>query len=152
MTSLSLAQAQTIIEGTLAHARAAGMEPMTAVVLDAAGVIKALAREDGSGLLRVDIAQGKAWGALGMGLPSRELARRAEIFPAFFQSLGSVSEGRMVPAPGGALIIREGELVGAVGVSGDTSDNDELCALAGIEAAGLAADVAATPEIRPSQF
>jgi uncharacterized protein GlcG (DUF336 family) len=152
MTLLSLDDAQSIVNHAIQSARTNGFEPMTVVVLDAAGVMKASAREDGSGLIRPDIAHAKAWGALGMGLPTRELGRRAELMPAFFQALAPVSQGRMLPVPGGVLIMRDGTIVGAVGASGDTSDNDEVCAVAGIEAAGLVADAAAEPPIRHSAF
>lgn len=152
MTLLTLAEARTVVDEILRHARENDMEPMTAVVLDAAGVVKATVREDGSGLARPDIAFAKAWGALGMGLPSRELARRSELMPTFFQALAPATQGRVIPVPGGALIVKNGQLVGAVGVSGDTSDNDELCAVAGVNSAGLLADVEATPKIRHSEF
>jgi uncharacterized protein GlcG (DUF336 family) len=111
---------------------------LTVVVLDAGGHDIALKRQDGSGILRVDIARGKAWGALGMGFSSRELAERAQKVPAFMGALASVSQGRLVPAAGGVLIYDEGRnLVGAVGISGDTSDRDEDCAMSGVRAAGL---------------
>ena len=152
MTLLSLEDAQAVVSHALQSARTNGFEPMTVVVLDAAGVLKAAGREDGSGLIRPDIAHAKAWGALGMGLPTSELARRAEFMPGFFQSLGPVSQGRMLPVAGGVLIVRDGTIVGAVGVSGDMSDNDEVCAVAGIEGAGLVADAAAEPPIRHSAF
>jgi uncharacterized protein GlcG (DUF336 family) len=152
MTQLSLAQAQSILDGALAESRKLGLEPMTISVLDASGTLKAMAREDGSGLVRPDIAYSKAWGALGMGLPTRELNRRSEIMPAFFNALNVVSQGRVVPMPGGVLIVSGGQVVGSVGVSGDTSDNDELVAIAGIQAAGFTADFEATPQVRPSQF
>lgn len=152
MTLLSLEDAQAIVSHALQSARTNGFEPMTIVVLDAAGVMKASAREDGSGLIRPDVAHAKAWGALGMGLPTSELGRRAELMPGFFQALGPVSQGRMVPVPGGVLVMRDSTIVGAVGVSGDMSDNDEVCAVAGIEGAGLVADAAADPPIRRSAF
>lgn len=100
-----------------------------------------LCRQDGSGIVRPQIATGKAWGALGMGFGSRELARRAERMPAFFTALSSAAEGRIVPVPGGVLV-RDGQerLLGAVGISGDTSDRDEDCAVQGIRVAALLAD------------
>jgi uncharacterized protein GlcG (DUF336 family) len=101
----------------------------------------ALKREDKSGILRVEIAFGKAWGALGMGLGSRTLASRAPKQPAFFTALAAVSGGRLVPGPAGVLIRdKDGDVIGAVGISGDVADNDEKCAIAGIQAAGLTAD------------
>ena len=110
-------------------------------VLDAGGQLKALKREDGSSLLRPEIAGGKAWGALGMGFGGREFARRAAANPAFIQALSAASGGRIIPVPGGVLIRDQaGDIVGAVGISGDISENDETCAVFGITCAGLAAD------------
>lgn len=152
MTLLSLEEAQTIVAAGLKKARDMGFEPMTISVLDASGTLKAMGREDGSGLVRPDIAFSKAWGTLGMGLPSRELGRRNDLMPNFFGALNIVSQGRVVPMPGGVLILRDGKVVGAVGVTGDTSDNDEICAVAGIEGVGLVADYAAEPQVRPSEF
>jgi uncharacterized protein GlcG (DUF336 family) len=152
MTQLTLEQAQAIVSGAIAESRKLGLEPMTISVLDASGTLKAMAREDGSGLVRPDIAFSKAWGAVGMGLPSRELNRRSEIMPTFFNALYSVSQGKVVPMPGGVLILSGETVVGAVGVSGDTPDNDELVAIAGIRSAGLTADYEATPKVRRSQF
>jgi uncharacterized protein GlcG (DUF336 family) len=141
MTSLSLYQAETVVDAGLDRARELGLKPLTIAVLDAGGHLVAFKRQDRSGILRPDIAQGKAWGALGMGLGGRALAQRAEAAPAFFTSLASVSHGRLVPVPGGVLIrTADGEIVGAVGISGDTPDNDEACAVSGIERIGLVAD------------
>ncbi|WP_088342719.1 MULTISPECIES: heme-binding protein [Rhodomicrobium] len=141
MSALTLAQAETIASAALAKGRELGFAPLTVAVLDAGGHIVVVKREDGSGIVRVEIARGKAWGALGMGLGSRNLAGRAAKMPAFFAALSTVSDGRMVPVPGGVLIRDAGAaVIGAVGISGDTSDNDEVCCLAGIEAAGLTAD------------
>lgn len=143
--SLTLSQASTIVEAALKKGRELGLAPLTVAVLDAGGHLTALAREDGSGIVRPQIAMGKAWGALGMGLGSRTLGRRvAEQGPqqqAFFAALNAMSEGRVVPAAGGVLV-RDGTraVIGAVGISGDVSDKDEACALAGIAAAGLVAD------------
>jgi uncharacterized protein GlcG (DUF336 family) len=110
-------------------------------VLDAGGHLVAFKREDKSGLLRFDIAFGKAWGALGMGFGSRTLAERAAATPQFFTMLAAASGGRMICNPGG-ILIRDGagDVIGAVGISGDTADNDEICGVAGIEAAGLKSD------------
>jgi uncharacterized protein GlcG (DUF336 family) len=148
MTTLSLEDAQRISAGIRARAKELELEPLTIAVLDRGGHLRLLEREDGAALLRPDIAIAKAWGTLGMGLPSSELARRNELMPAFFTALGAVSQGRMVPVPGGVLVLAGDEVVAAVGVSGSTSDNDELCAVAGIESAGFVADAAATPEVR----
>jgi uncharacterized protein GlcG (DUF336 family) len=152
MTLLTLDQAQTIVAEALKKAREMDFEPMTVCVVDAGGTIKAMSREDGSGLVRPDIAFAKAWGSVGMGLPGRELNRRNDIMPHFFNALNIVSQGRVVPMPGGVLIMNDGVLVGAVGVTGDTPDNDEIAALAGVEAAGLTPDAAVEPHIRKSEF
>ncbi len=110
-------------------------------MLDAGGHLVAFKREDSSGILRFDIAYGKAWGALGMGFGSRTLFERAANTPQFFNALAVASGGRVVTNPGGVLIKDAGgDILGAVGISGDTSDKDEACAIAGIEAAGLKAD------------
>lgn len=138
---LTLEAASLIADKSLEKGRERGFAPLTVVVLDAGGQIKVVKREDGASLLRPEIAQGKAWGVLGMGFGGRELARRAAKMPAFFGALSDLSGGRMVPVPGGVLIRSlSGESVGAVGISGDTSENDELCAVHGIRAAGLKAD------------
>lgn len=141
MPGLTLEQASTIVDAALKTGRETSCAPLTVAVLDAGGHLVAFKREDRSGIMRFDIAFGKAWGALGMGYPSRILGERAEKHPTFFQMLATVSQGRLVPAPGGVLI-RDGagEIIGAAGVSGDVSDKDEACAVAGIEAAGLKAD------------
>jgi len=141
MPSLTLDQASTIVDAALRKGRETGCAPLTVAVLDAGGHLVAFKREDGSGIMRFDIAFGKAWGSLGMGFPSRTLGERAEKYPAFFQMLAAVSHGRLVPAAGGVLIRGDGgNIIGAVGISGDNSDKDELCAVAGITAAGLKAD------------
>src|SRR5262245_19215792 len=139
--SLTLKQATTIVEMALRRGRETSCAPLAVAVLDSGGHLKSFAREDGAGILRPQIALGKAWGALGMGFGSRTLARRAGDNPAFFSALFASSEGRLLPAAGGVLIKDvSGEVIGAVGISGDTSDRDEACALAGIEAAGLTGD------------
>ena len=141
MESLSLSVASLIVDKALERARKVNFAPMTVIVLDAAGCMKAFKREDGSSLLRPDIAIGKAWGVLGMGFGGRELARRAARSPAFFGALSDMTGGRMVPVPGGVIIrSASGAILGSVGVSGDTPENDDLCAVAGIEAAGLTPD------------
>jgi uncharacterized protein GlcG (DUF336 family) len=142
--SLTLQQATTIVEAALRAGRQTGCAPLAVAVLDAGGHLKAFAREDGAGIVRPQIAVGKAWGALGMGVGSRALARRVAEQPqqqAFFGALNAMSEGRVVPAAGGVLIKDAGgSVLGAVGISGDVSDKDEACALAGIAAAALVAD------------
>ncbi len=147
MARLTLAQASTIVDSGLAKAREIALAPMTVVVLDAGGHAVALKREDGSGILRVEIASGKAWGALGIGAGSRVLADRVAsgvAGAAFVSAAAAASGGRLVPVAGGVLVRdAAGEVIGAVGVSGDLSDKDEVCALAGIAAAGLAGDTGA---------
>jgi uncharacterized protein GlcG (DUF336 family) len=139
--SVTLAQASTIVDVALKKARDNNLAPLTVAVLDSGGHLVAFKREDKSGILRFDIAFGKSWGALGMGFGSRTLASRAAKTPQFFTMLAAASGGRMVTNPGGVLIKdASGTIVGACGISGDTSDKDEMCAVAGIEAAGLKAD------------
>jgi uncharacterized protein GlcG (DUF336 family) len=141
MESLTLNIASLIVDKSLEKGREQKFAPLTVAVLDAGGHLKALKREDGSSLLRPEIAVGKAWGVLGMGFGSRDLAQRAAKMPAFFNALSDLSGGRMVPVPGGVLIrSASGEILGSVGISGDTSDNDEICAVHGIKAAGLTPD------------
>jgi uncharacterized protein GlcG (DUF336 family) len=142
--SLTLAQASTIVDAALGKARDTSSAPLTVAVLDSGGHLVALKREDRSGILRPDIAIAKAWGALGMGFGTRELAERATKVPMFITAISAVSHGRLVPVPGGVLVKDGGEVLGAVGVSGDTSDRDECCAVAGIEAAGLMAATGAS--------
>ena len=142
MASLTLAQASTIVDVALKTGREAKFEPLTVAVLDAGGHLVAMKREDKSGILRTQIATGKAWGTLGMGFGGREFARRVAGGGAvFIQALMAASEGRVVPAPGGVLIRDSaGDVIGAVGISGDTSDKDEACAVHGIRSAGLNPD------------
>lgn len=141
MDKLTLASANTIINSALSYARQLDLAPLAVVVMDAAGCPVAMQREDGSTLLRPQIAQAKAWGAVAMGMPSRALGVIAAERPAFMNSLVALAEGKMAPVPGGVLIrAHGGRLLGAVGVSGDLSDRDEACAIAGIHAAGLLAD------------
>ena len=140
--SVTLAQASTIVDVALQKGRETNCAPLTVAVLDAGGHLVAFKREDRSGILRYDIAYGKAWGALGMGFGSRELSARAGKNPVFFGALAVIAQGRFVPVPGGVLIKNaDGAVLGAVGISGDTSDKDEVCAVAGIEAAELRAVV-----------
>lgn len=135
-----LRDATNIIDAALVEARARSLAPLAVAVLDAGGHLIAYKREDGAGIVRFDIAYGKAWGSLGMGFGTRELTERAAKNPAFITVLSTVSGGRMVPSPGGVLVVdAEGIVIGAVGISGDIGDNDEICALAGIEKAGFRA-------------
>src|SRR5690606_21037376 len=123
------------------NGRQNGFAPLTVAVLDAGGHVVVLKRDDRSSIMRPELATGKAWGALGMGFGGRELARRAQKMPQFFNALNSISNGRMVPVPWSAMLQdEEVEIVGAVGVSGDTSENDELCLVPAVKAAGLTPD------------
>lgn len=136
--SLTLHQARTIIDAALAKGRADGAQPLAVVVLDAGAHPVATMREDGASLFRFDIAKAKAAGALGMGADTRVLAARAASNPVFFQSVVAATGGRLALSSGGVLIRDvEGAVIGAVGISGDTGDCDEACAIAGILAAGL---------------
>ena len=140
MADLTLAQADRIAEAALAKARELKAAPLTVAILDRGGCLIELRREDRSTFLRPDIAIAKAWGALGLGAPSGAIARVATDRPQLFQALTALTNGRVVPVPGGVLVRdASGEIIGAVGVSGDASETDETCAIAGIEAAGLAA-------------
>jgi uncharacterized protein GlcG (DUF336 family) len=137
---LTLTQARTIADTTLVFARQNGFKPLSVVVLDVRGARKVVLTEDATSLKRAEIAFGKAYGALAMGSGSRALMTMAADRPNFMAAAMHIADGALVPVPGGVLI-RQGEMViGAVGISGDTSDNDEAAALAGIEAAGLTAD------------
>ena len=141
MSNVTLVQASTIVDQALAKGRELKLHPLTVVVLDAGGQMKAMKREDRSSLLRPEIAGGKAWGVLGMGFGGREFARRAGANPVFLQALMAASGGRIVPVPGGVLIRDDaGDIIGSVGISGDTSDKDEICAVHGINSAGLTPD------------
>jgi uncharacterized protein GlcG (DUF336 family) len=141
MSSVTLAQASAIVDAALKKGRDTSCAPLTVAVLDAGGHLVCFKREDKSGILRFDIAYGKAWGALGFGFGSRELGNRAAKQQMFYTAIAAASAGRVVPAPGGVLIRNAGgDVIGCVGISGDTSDKDEVCAVAGIEAAGLKAD------------
>lgn len=141
MESVSLEAASTIVDQALAKGREMKFRPLAVAVLDPRGCLKAYKAEDGTSLMRLNIAFGKAWGTLGMGYGNRELERRSQAYPVFFASLQVMTEGKIVPVQGGVLIRNEaGAIVGAVGISGDSSDRDELCAVHGIKAAGLVPD------------
>jgi uncharacterized protein GlcG (DUF336 family) len=140
MSRITLAQAKIIIAATFDKAAELGLKPLSAAVLDAGGHLIAFERQDGGSILRPDIARGKASGALALGVSSRKIGDMASERPTFVGALGQIGPGGMIPAAGGVIVIDEsGEPLGAVGVTGDTSDNDEICALAGIAAAGLTA-------------
>ncbi len=142
--SVTLAEANGIAGAALARGVELACAPLTVVVLDAGGHPVVVQRQDRSGILRVEIATAKAYGSLGMRLPTRNLMARAEHMPRFFDALAVAADGRMIPVAGGVLIRRDDDVVGAVGVSGDTSDRDEECAVAGIAAMGLTADTEST--------
>jgi uncharacterized protein GlcG (DUF336 family) len=141
MAELTLDQATIILDATLAKGAEMELNPLTVSVVDSGGSLKAFKRQDGPGAaLRPAIATGKAFGAIGIGRSSRALGAMAQDRPHFVNALVGVSDGRLVPVPGGVIIKNaDGDFIGAVGVSGDTSDNDEAAAVAGIEAAGLEA-------------
>jgi glc operon protein GlcG len=145
-SSLRLEVAARIVDEAIAVRRKEGLLPLAVAVLDAGGNLVAFKREDGCGVLRFDIARGKAWAALGMGMSTRMIRDRMAQRPAFQSALAAASDGRFIPVPGGVLIVQDGKAIGAVGISGDASDKDEYCAVAAIRAAGLAAD---PPEPNP---
>ena len=141
MPDLTLDQAQTIVATALRHGTEKQMQPLAVVVLDARGVPKAYAAQDGTRLRRYEIASGKAHGALSFGIGSRALAKRAAANPHFIAAVTHAVGGSLVPVPGGVLVrAADKTILGAVGISGDNSDNDEAAAIVGIKAAGLAAD------------
>ena len=137
-TSLSLALANAILNECLAVRQKEGLLPLAVAVLDAGGQLVAFQREDGCGILRYDIAFGKAWAALGMGMSTRLIRDRLANRPAFQGALSAASDGRFIPVPGGVLILNsQFAVIGAVGVSGDASDRDEFCAIHAIQHVGL---------------
>jgi uncharacterized protein GlcG (DUF336 family) len=140
MAELTLDIARKILDAALAKGTEKKLKPLVVTVLDVLGCVKISAAQDGTSLLRGEIAHGKAYGALAMGMGSRALFQRAQEQAYFIDAVNTMAQGRLIPVPGGVLILDGSTLLGAVGVSGDTSDNDEICALAGIEAAGLKAN------------
>ena len=142
MAELTLAVANSIIAAALEAGAQAGLKPLTVAVLDAGGHLKAFQKQDGASMLRYEIAFGKAYGSLAVGMGSRWLDKNAKERPHFIEGLTAVSGGKIVAVPGGVLIRdAAGTLLGAVGITGDTSDNDEICAVAGIKSVGLVAQV-----------
>ena len=136
--TITLAQSRTLIDAALAKGRALDLKPLSVVVLDPRAAMVAMMSEDGVSQMRARIAHGKANAAIALGMGTRALMNRAEQQAYFIQAVNGVAGGDMVPVPGGVLIQdQEGALLGAVGISGDTSDNDEAAPIAGIEAAGL---------------
>jgi uncharacterized protein GlcG (DUF336 family) len=144
MTALTLSQAQAILDAAQAHARNAGFKPLALAVMDSRGALKAYLAEDATSLKRGDIAIAKASGAIALGVGTRGIAKMAAERPAFISAVSHVVGGALIPVPGGVLIRdAHGVLLGAIGISGETSDNDEVAAMAGILAAGLAGDAGA---------
>lgn len=142
-TTLSLNTAQKIVDGALAVGRTENMQPLTVVVLDAGGRVVASQSEDGSGIVRFEIALGKARAGLGMGHSSRAVRDRLSKRPVFLNAIAAASDGRFIPVPGGVLLAdADGLAIGAVGISGDTSEKDEYACIEGAKAAGVACDPA----------
>lgn len=140
MSRLTLVQANKIVEAALAKAREMKIKPLAIAVLDDAGHVKSLQREDAASMFRNDIAIGKAWAAVGMGASSRMLLGRAKENPQFFGALAATAQGKFLPQTGAVLIKdKDGNILGAAGASGGTGDEDEAACIAGIEAAGLVA-------------
>lgn len=144
MAELTLDIANKIVSGAIKHAREINAAPICVAVLDNRGIVRALQTEDGCALLRPDIAQGKAWGSIGLGVSTRcmrgAFEEKPNMNPAFY-SFMSLAGGRLVPSPGGVFIKDGDEVIGAIGISGDHPDVDEACAVAGIEAIGLIAQI-----------
>ena len=141
MPTLTLAQANKIVEVALAKAREMKIKPLAVAVLDQSGHVKSMQREDGASMFRFDVATGKAWAAVGMGASSRALAARAKDNPNFFITLASTAAGKFLPQIGGVLIRdAQGNILGAAGASGGTGEEDEAVCAYGIEQAGLVAD------------
>ena len=140
MQTLDLNRSLAITDAAFAHGRRLNTDPLTVAILDRGGQLISLQRQDGASMMRPEIAIGKAWGAVAMGKSSRSLATDAQQRPAFVSALNTLAQGNLIPVPGGVLIRDEhNQVVGAVGISGDTSDIDEQCALEGVKAAGLIA-------------
>ena len=138
--TLTLETARQIIRAILDDGKARGLKPLSVCVLDSGGHPIAFERSDGASPMRYGVAHGKAHGAIMMGIGSRALFERAQEQPFFIQSMNSLAGGALVPVPGGVLMRSGGTIIGAVGVTGDSSDNDEACAIAAISAAGFEAD------------
>ena len=139
-SSVRLEAAARIVDEAIRIRRSEDLLPLAVAVLDAGGNLVAFKREDGCGVLRFDIARGKAWAALGMGMSTRAIRDRMAQRPAFQSALAAASDGRFIPVPGGVLVVKDGTAIGAVGISGDASDKDEYCAIAAIKAAGFSSD------------
>jgi uncharacterized protein GlcG (DUF336 family) len=139
--TLTLTTARIILDAALAKATELNFKPLAIAVLDPRGCLVAFAAQDGTSLLRDQVARAKGNGALALGIGSRAIFKRAQEQPYFIDAVTTLARGAVIPLPGGVLVRdTSGKLLGAVGISGDTSDNDEICAIAGITAAGLVAD------------
>ena len=135
---LTLEQANRIVAAALEHSNGKGYKPMAVVVLDGSGHVKSAQRQDGASMFRIDIATGKAWASIAMGAESRVLTQRAKDLPAFFGALASTGQGKFIPQTGAVLVkAANGDVLGAVGASGGTGDEDEEICIAGVQAAGL---------------
>jgi len=144
MSKLTLKQANTIVEKAFSKAREMKIKPLGVIVLDESGNIVSAQREDGASMFRLDVAKGKAWAAVAMGASSKALGKRAKDNPNFFVALAATAGGKFLPQTGAALIKdKDGVIIGSAGASGGTGEEDEACCVAGIEAAGLAADASA---------
>ena len=154
LSSLSLSAAERIVDTALDTRRQHGLLPLAVAVLDSGGHLVAYKREDGCGVLRYDIAVGKAAAALGMGMSTRLIRDRLAARPVFQGALAAAADGRFIPVPGGVLVLdAQGRAIGAVGISGDTSDKDEFCAITAVQAVGLASEPAAPdPKWNESQL
>ena len=139
--TLTLEEANAMARGAIAEARRLELAPICVALLDAAGTTKAMMTEDRVALMRPQIATAKAWGCLGLGFSTQTFTAMAEGMGPLFQTFRGLADDRLVPSPGGVLISRDGDLIGAIGVSGDTGPNDQLCAVAGVEASGLIAQL-----------
>lgn len=141
MGKLDLESSIKITQAAFGKSRELNTNPLTVAILDAGGTLISLQRQDGSSMMRPDIAIGKAWGAVALGKSSRLLGQDAQERPAFISALNTLAQGNIVPVPGGVLVRNSAnEILGAVGITGDLSDVDEQCAISGIQAAGLIAD------------
>ncbi len=141
MPELTLEQSKKIVAAAQSKAKELSLKPLTVTVLDNGGQTILLERQDGASVMRPKIAHGKAYGAIAMGLGSRALYERSKVQPQFIDAMNALADGALVAVPGGVLIRNhDNKIVGAVGITGDNSDNDEICAVAGIEAAGFTAD------------
>ena len=141
MTEITLEQANIIIESAHKESAQRKLAPLTIAILDAGGHLKSLSRADGASLMRPQIAIAKAWGAIGVGVSSRKLGEMGEERPMFMNALTNIADQKLLPVPGGVLVRdSDNNIIGSVGVTGDLSDEDEHCAIVGIQVAGLNAD------------